>query len=178
LYETTVNKVQKKLIINNQLSVVAEPEKISREGWAQRWNRYRRPAGSVRSRSEFCTGRSTGRPATDRLIFFFVFFYMKIFKFLADLHRFLHRMPKGQLVEAEYISCDYIEKKFGTGINYKPAGYRSTGRLPVDRLTTVRPFDRSITVRPAGPVRSELFRPVPVPVMKNPDRFHLWLSSL
>jgi len=32
------------------------------------------------------------------------------------------------LVEAEYISCDYIEKKFGTGINYRPAGYRSTGR--------------------------------------------------
>jgi hypothetical protein len=115
----------------------------------------------VRSRSEFCTGRSTGRPvvtgrtaglpvdrskpvdrsrpATDRLILFFVFFYMKIFKFLGDLHRFLHRMPKDQLVEAEYISCDYIEKKFGTGINYRPAGYRSTGRLPVDRSTTVRP---------------------------------------
>jgi len=27
--------------------------------------------------------------------------------------------------------------------------------------------------RPAGPVRSDLFRPVPVPVIKNPDRFHL-----
>jgi len=107
----------------------------------------------VRSRSEFCTGRSagrpvkTGRPATDRLIFFFVLFYMKIFKFLADLHRFLHRMPKDQLVEAEYISCNYIEKKFGTGINYRPAGYRSTGRLPVDRSTTVRPV---VTVRPVG----------------------------
>jgi hypothetical protein len=87
---------------------------------------------------------------------------MKIFKFLADLHRFLHRMPKDQLVEAEYISCGYIEKKFGTGINYRPAGYRSTDR----------------TGRPAGSVRSELFRPVPVPVMKNPDRFHLCLSPL
>ena len=30
-----------------------------------------------------------------------------------------------------------------------------------------------ITGRPAGPVRSDLLRPVPVPVVKNPDRFHL-----
>ncbi len=74
---------------------------------------------------------------------------MKIFKFLADLHRFLHRMPKDQLVEAEYISCDYIEKKFGTGINYRPAGYRSTGR---DRSNGRLPVDRSITVRPIEPV--------------------------
>jgi len=54
-------------------------------------------------------------------------------------------MPKDQFVEAEYIGCDHREEKFATGTNY----------------------------RPAGPVWSEVFRPVPVPVMKNPDRFHL-----
>jgi hypothetical protein len=43
-----------------------------------------------------------------------------------------------------------------------------TGRLPVNR---------TITGRPAGPVRSDFFRPVPVPVMKNSDRFHLCYNN-
>jgi hypothetical protein len=76
------------------------------------------------------TGRSAvrpvkiGRPATGRLIFFFLFFYTKIFKFLVDLQRVFHKMPKDQFVEAEYIGCDHREEKFATGTNYRPAGYR------------------------------------------------------
>jgi hypothetical protein len=62
------------------------------------------------------------------LSFFLYFFHMKIFKFLVDLNRILHRMPNDQLVEAEYTDCDHIEKKFDANINYRPAGYRSTGQ--------------------------------------------------
>jgi hypothetical protein len=49
---------------------------------------------------------------------------MKIFKFLVDLHRIFHKMPKDQFVQAEYIDCDDIEEKFATGTNYRPAGHR------------------------------------------------------
>ncbi len=34
-------------------------------------------------------------------------------------------------------------------------------------------FGTGLDFRPAGPVRSDRLRPVPVPVVKNPDRFHL-----
>jgi hypothetical protein len=53
----------------------------------------------------------------------------------------------------------------GTGTGYQPVRYRSgfqTGRS---------------TGRPAGPVRSNRLRPVPVAVVKNPDRFHLCRMS-
>jgi hypothetical protein len=58
--------------------------------------------------------------------------------------------------------------------------------LPVDRFFAGLPvftgqpvFYRSTgqTGRPAGPVRSDFFRPVPVPVIKKYDRFHLWLVT-
>ncbi len=64
-----------------------------------------------------------------------------------------------------------------------PVRYRSgfqTGRSPLDRQVAGRPVvtDRPVscqstgqTDRPAGPVRSDQLRPVPV--VKNPDRFHL-----
>ncbi len=54
-----------------------------------------------------------------------------------------------------------LGKKLQTG--------RSTG---LDRSNGRLPIDRSISDRPAGPVRSDLFGPVPV--VKNPDRFPLW----
>jgi hypothetical protein len=34
-------------------------------------------------------------------------------------------------------------------------------------------FDTGEKIRPAGPVRSHLFGPVPVPIFKNTDQFHL-----
>jgi hypothetical protein len=68
----------------------------------------------------------------------------------------------------------------------RPVNHRSTERSSFDRSITVRPavhrstgrspFDRPVTVGPTGPVRSDLFRPIPVPVVKNPDRFHLWTT--
>jgi hypothetical protein len=65
---------------------------------------------------------------------------------------------------------------FDRSVTVRPGGRRSTGQLPFDRSITVRPVNRRSTGqtgRPAGPVRSDFFRPVPVPVVKNPDRFHL-----
>ncbi len=53
-------------------------------------------------------------PVPVDLSFFPIFLIMKIFKFSVDLHRVLHKMPKDQFVETEYIGCDYIEKKFAT----------------------------------------------------------------
>ncbi len=73
------------------------------------------------------TGRTDPVPArilyrSVELSFSSYFFYMKIFKLLADLYRIFHKMPKDQFVQTEYIGCDYIEEKFATGTNYRPAG--------------------------------------------------------
>ena len=47
------------------------------------------------------------------------------------------------------------------------------------KLVMLKNFRSVITGRPAGPVRSDLFGPVPVPVIKNPDRSHLcFIQSL
>jgi len=46
---------------------------------------------------------------------------------------------------------------------------------PEIKLVMLKYFRPAIIGRPAGPVRSDLFGPAPVPVIKNSDRFHLWV---
>jgi hypothetical protein len=62
----------------------------------------------------------------------------------------------------------------------RPADHRSI-LCTFDRLFAVRSVicrSTGQTDRPAGPIRSDLFRLVPVPVVKKPDRFHLWVTPL
>jgi len=66
-----------------------------------------------------------------------------------------YRLPAGPVRSGTVLDCRPVVTGGPAG---RPVSCRSTGR----------------TGRPAGPVRSDRLKPVPVPVVKNPDRFHLW----
>jgi hypothetical protein len=65
------------------------------------------------------------------------------------------------------------------GPDFKLAGLPFDWSLLVDRWINGRSADRRSTGqtdRPADAVRFELFKPVSVQVVKNPDWFHLWFK--
>ncbi len=147
-----------------------------RGGCVQRWNRYRLPAGPIRSGTGLDFGPAglpvdrpiagrpvvTGRPARV-LTLKFCFFHVTIYKTSVGFQEHVPDNIQTAFVSSSQHHISVSGEKSGSRINFRPAG------LPVDR---------SVTGRPAGPVRSDRLRPVPVPVVKNPDRFHLWLRLL
>jgi len=70
----------------------------------------------------------------------------------------LHDDKENLMVTCSRVLEAIVSLRDGTGTGYRPV---RPGPVPV------RISDR--------PVRSDLLRPVPVPVVKNLDRFHLWL---